>query len=96
MLLIDIAQGWMNATKKDLSPELRLMVKERATKCDTCPNKLEMNAKLGQVIGNITNHDPNSPYYCGACGCPLVSLLSAPDAKCKADKWGPHTAESYF
>lgn len=96
MLLIDIAQGWINATKKDLSPELRLMVRERAAKCDVCPNKLEMNAKLGQVIGNITNHDPNSPYYCGACGCPFVSLLSAPDGSCKIGKWGPHTQESYF
>ncbi len=96
MLLIDIAQGWINATDRNMSAELKLMVKERAAKCDVCPNKLEMNSTLGNIIGSITNHNINSPYYCGLCGCPLVSLLSAPDAKCKADKWGPHTEESYF
>lgn len=96
MLLVNIVQGWYNAAKKDLPEHVRIQIIERASKCDTCPKKLEMHRTLGSIVGSLTNNDPNSAYYCGSCGCPLAGLLSSPKSSCKEEKWGPMTDESYF
>lgn len=96
MQLVNIVQGWYNATRKDLPETVKMQIIERASKCDGCPHKLEMNKTLGSIVGSITNHDANSAYYCGACGCPLAGLLSAPGAECIKGNWGKMQEQSYF
>jgi len=92
MKLLDIARGWYNFAKG--SAYIKRLMEKRLAICDVCPQKKQLSA-AGQLLVQTINEE-GSNYKCGMCGCPLASLTSLPEARCKDGRWLPAGEESYY
>lgn len=90
--LTNIAQGWYEFAKG--SPQTKHLMLFRLSKCDKCPEKVEMDT-LGKVIISTINNEA-SLYKCNKCGCPLASKTAAPGEACPLGKWGIAGTESMY
>jgi hypothetical protein len=91
MTLQEIASSSRVFLRAD-SPTKNLML-QRLLICDTCPNKRQLRTDGALQQGG--ENRPDSIYYCGQCGCPLLGKTREPEHECPMAKWGV-AEESYY
>lgn len=82
--VVEILSAWYTSYNPD--KEQKIIAEERASVCDGCFYKTEMEDSILKTIVNKRDRELNK-FKCGFCGCPLAKKIFSPFNTCPKNKW---------